>query len=513
MHQNLLTWKDSMDPKDSKEKDSGFSRREFLGTAAVVGAGLVLSGCRKKEETPPPGAQAPTGPPGPEPEPPEPATKPFEYNVALIGAGKQGRVLLNCMLKIPGIRIKAISDIWPYSRKFGLGITSSVGKQKATGYEDYREMLDKEKDLDAVIVATPDWTHSEITCAALAAKKHVYCEKEMSNSLEGARKMVEAAKASGKLLQIGHQRRSNPRYFHSLKMIEIDKMLGNITVMYGQWNRPVQILELPAKAYQLDDETLKKYGYDTMERFMNWRWYKKFGGGSIADLGSHQIDVFNWFLHSTPIAVTASGGLDYARYRGEKREWYDTVMAIYEYNIPHTPDYYPEKPKGDASQPTTTSGPTTQGALPDLGPRTVRGFYQVLNTTSSGAYYETFMGDLGTMQISEDSRIGFVFKEQQAPRKPWEDDAIIIEKGGVSAIEMKVRYSIKDPAQLQQIKSQLRKPVHQLHLENFFAAIRDNIPLNCPPEVGYETAVTVLKVNEAVEAGRRLEFKSEEFKA
>ena len=78
-------------------------------------------------------------------------------------------------------------------------------------------MLSDEKDLDAVIIATPDFWHAEQTIACLKAGLHVYCEKEMSNTLEGARKMVQAAKQTGKLLQIGHQRRSNPRYISVLK--------------------------------------------------------------------------------------------------------------------------------------------------------------------------------------------------------------------------------------------------------------------------------------------------------
>ena len=102
-------------------------------------------------------------------------------------------------------------------------------------------MLDKEKDLQAVIIATPDFWHSEHTVACLKAGLHVYCEKEMSNTLEGARKMVQAAKETGKLLQIGHQRRSNPRYLHCYnKLLKEAGILGRITTINGQWNRSVQ---------------------------------------------------------------------------------------------------------------------------------------------------------------------------------------------------------------------------------------------------------------------------------
>ncbi len=98
-------------------------------------------------------------------------------------------------------------------------------------------MLAQEKDLDAVIIATPDWLHSPITIACLEAGLHVYCEKEMTNDIEDARKMVLAQRKSGKLLQIGHQRRSNPRYWAVNNLIHKDKIAGNLTHVFGQWNR------------------------------------------------------------------------------------------------------------------------------------------------------------------------------------------------------------------------------------------------------------------------------------
>ena len=103
-------------------------------------------------------------------------------------------------------------------------------------YEDFSDMLAKEPQLDAVIVATPDWMHAEHTNACLEAGKHVYCEKEMSNTLAGAASMVRTARETGKLLQIGHQRRSNPRYWHALRLIEKDKVLGR----HHAYLRPVE---------------------------------------------------------------------------------------------------------------------------------------------------------------------------------------------------------------------------------------------------------------------------------
>src|SRR5215212_7981747 len=218
-----------------------------------------------------------------------------EVNIALLGAGAQGQVLTEAMLHIPGLRFRAVCDVWTeYNQRRVVNSLKRL-KHAVNGYEDYREMLDKEKELDAVVIATPDFWHAQHTIACLKAGKHVYCEKEMSNTLEGARSMVLAQRETGKLLQIGHQRRSNERY-----MIPADK--------------------------------LKRYGFKDMAQFRNWRWYKGKGGGPIVDLGSHQIDIYTWFLGANPSGVMATGGRLY--YPAETHEWYDTVMVVFDYQTP-----------------------------------------------------------------------------------------------------------------------------------------------------------------------------------
>jgi len=440
---------------------SSFSRRSFMQTVAAAGAGLAAAGAMAQQQ------------------PDADGKKPAELKIAIIGAGSQGRnLLLNC-LKIPAVRFVAVCDCWPYSQTYAANILRKYD-QPANVYADYQDMLEREKDLDAVIVATPDWVHAEQTIACLKAGKHVYCEKEMCNTIEGARAMVKAAKETGKLLQIGHQRRSNPRYWHAMKMIHNDRVLGRITHCYGQWNRSRrQDIGWP-KDQELDKATLAKYGYETMDQFRNWRWYRKYGGGAMADLGSHQVDVFGWFLKARPTAVLAAGGLDYYK----DREWYDNVMAIYEYA-------------------------TEQGI--------VRAFYQVLNTTSYGGFYEVFMGDEGTIEISEDTRRGLLFRELEAKRKDWENEASKIESMNREAIQLKIGETLTSDGtptpEGQKMLEEIKKPVHQLHLENFIDAIREGKPLSCPPDVAFETCVAVLRANEAVAAGKRLQFTAEDFRA
>ena len=268
------------------------SRREFIQSAAAAGTGLLMAGSslaqnkRTKSGT-------------------------DDLNIALIGAGAEGRVLTEAMLRIPGIRFKAVCDIWDYSLNYTVNYLKKY-KHDVKGYEDYKELIAQEKDLDAVVVATPDWMHAEHANACLKAGLHVYCEKEMSNSLEKARSMVQTAKETGKLLQIGHQRRSNPRYIHAFdKLIKEVKLLGRVTHGYGQWNRSKsEDLGWPAK-FAIDQVKLDKYGYASMNQFRNWRWYKKYGGGPIVDLGSHQIDLFSWVWGTNPRSVIASGGIDF----------------------------------------------------------------------------------------------------------------------------------------------------------------------------------------------------------
>ena len=445
---------------DSNDTPSAINRRDFLKTTAA--AGLAL-GTRS--------LSAATG-----------GTN--DLRVALIGAGNQGMVLLESCQKIPNIRITALCDIWQeYRQKYVSGRLRVYGHEH-NAYVDIHEMLDKEKGrLDAAIVATPDFWHAEHAVACLQAGLHVYCEKEMSTNLADARRIVLAARESGKLLQIGHQRRSNPRYrFSYQKLISESALLGRVTTVNGQWNRSRQdLLTMPAK-YNMTPATLEKYGYRSMEQFLNWRWYRGLGGGPIVDLGSHQIDIFNWFLGARPSSVMASGGTDY--YSKDTHEWYDTVMAVFEY-------------------------PTKAG--------TVRAFYQTITTNGFGGYYELFMGDQGSLEISESGARAKVFRDvANAP-----DWGPLVKRGllvapqeepkpaAQPAVVLDVRETAPPPSYALPIQSV--KAYHQPHLENFFDSIRGRSRLNCPGEVGYETAVTVLKVNEAVEAGRAVAFKPSDF--
>ena len=431
------------------------SRREFLGATAAAGAGLLLTSCRPDDTTQPSSKKTPLD----------------TLNVALIGFGEEGHVLLESLLNIEGVRVVALCDIWNYHRDEGARYLKKIGRE-VRAYENYEDLLSQEKDLQAVVVATPDFWHAPMTNTCLKAGLHVYCEKMMSNTIEGARSMVVTMRQTGRLLQIGHQRRSNPRYRFTLnRLLQAAGFCGRLTAAQAQWNRAVKEDFGWPRKYAMPAETLARYGYQDMHQFRNWRWFKGLGGGPLSDLGAHQIDIFNWWLGVTPRSVMASGGLDYY----QNHDWYDNAMVIYEYPLPHG---------------------------------VARAFYQVQTTTSAGGgYFEMFMGDDGTIKMSEDPSLCAIYREARATSVSWDD---LIQKNYVRARELPpvdaAKVDVRETAQLAQYEIPVffNKPPHQPHLENFFNAIRGTATLNCPADEAFASEYVIHKANEAIPAQKML---------
>ncbi len=404
-----------------------------------------------------------------------------KLQIALIGYGAEGRVLVESLLKIGSIQLVAIVDIWEYARTYGERYLKSLGTE-VRSYENYEDLLAKEKNLDAVIVATPDFWHAPITNACLKTGLHVYCEKMMSNTIDGARSMVKTMRETGKLLQIGHQRRSNPRYRFALNgLVRNAKLCGRLTAAQAQWNRAVaEDFGWPKKA-AMPPEMLAKYGFKDMHQFRNWRWFKGLGGGPLSDLGAHQIDIFNWWLGVVPRSVIASGGVDYYT----THDWYDNAMVIYEY-------------------------PLSEGV--------VRAFYQVQTTTSAGGgYFEYFMGDEGSIKMSEDPSLTSVFREARAPS--WDDlvakNYLRAKTAGEAAPSDAEKVDVRETAQLAEyeIPVTFNKAIHQPHLENFFDAVRGKAKLNCPADEAFRSEYVIHKANEAIAEQKRIVITPEEAEA
>jgi predicted dehydrogenase len=450
------------------------SRREFI-SKATVGAGLILGAPAILKARP---AGSPSD----------------DIRVAFIGCGKQQEVLFSAMVNIPGIRYVAACDIMPARLQRTVGTIARRFNYRPNGYIDADEMLEKEAaNLDAVFVSTPDFWHAPHTNRALEAGCHVYCEKMMAHTLEDARSMVATMDRTGKLCQIGHQRRSNPRYLFALnELIRKNQVFGQIININGQWNRALSASQdiVSRPAILPDAETLRRYGFDkdagtslSLEelhhRFLNWRFYKALSGGPISDLGAHQIDIFNWFLGVAPKSVVASGGRSYFK----DREHFDNVMCIFDYDTP----------EGN-----------------------VRAFYQVLTTTSAGGgYFESFMGTEGTLEMSEREAFTNIWRESAARNDDvWNSmvrrgllrkEAYGVAAGGPDEI---TSYESAPPDRYA-FPGGLQKPPHQPHIENFLDAIRGKTKLTCDARHALESEAPIFWVNPAAESQETIHFTHE----
>lgn len=430
---------------------------------------------------------------------------------ALIGCGAQGKALRIASKDVPGIQWVAMCDIWKYSIAQTRGGFLTENKHQVDGevkiFEDVEEMLTKQTDIEAVFIATPDFLHAPISRLCLSKGKQVYCEKMMSNSLEGALDMAKAGKEFGdRVFQIGHQRHSSPRYINLRENIIKKGLLGRVTHCYAQWNRGVSGSQPLAavKGYDIDQSVLTKHGFNNLFEYRNWRYFAKYGGGPLSDLGAHQIDMFNWMYEATPVSVIATGGVDY--YDGKEGrpqfELPDNMMCLYEFQ-------------------------TKMGLL--------RAYYQVLTTTGSQGAYEKHMGIQGTAIISELETNGNqlyaepganlddialqadapIFKSQEkAKNKFWEHprDWEKPKPPSYGAVSLADARESKALSQWE-LAGKMKFKSHGHHINNFIEAVQAKDPahLTCPVDMAYRSCVTVLKAYEAAKTGSKYIFKPEDF--
>ncbi|WP_299531156.1 Gfo/Idh/MocA family oxidoreductase [Ulvibacterium sp.] len=229
-------------------------------------------------------------------------------NIGIIGTGDRGSGLIPLINQIPNFNVIACCDVLPNRLEKGLAKVEG----KAKGFKDYRKLLEQ-PDLDAVLVATPFNTHSKIALDALDTDLHVYCEKTLAKGFDGIQNLVNKAKASDKIFQTGHQYHSSRLYTYVVDMIQKGE-IGKIAAIECQWNR--------------NGDWRRPVPDPKLERLINWRMYREFSGGLVAELCSHQIDFSNWVLGETPEKVMGVGGIDYWK---DGRETYDNIHLLYSY--------------------------------------------------------------------------------------------------------------------------------------------------------------------------------------
>lgn len=229
-------------------------------------------------------------------------------NIGVIGTGGRGSWAVKVAQSLPNIKVIACCDILDFRLEEGL----SVADPKAKGYKDYREVLDR-KDIDAVIIATPLHLHHPMAVDALEAGKHIYCEKTMTYDIPQSLDLVKKVRKSDLIFQTGYQQRVNPLFF-KIKQVIDNGYCGAVKHITCTWNR--------------NGDWRKPVPDPKWEKIINWRMYREYSGGLMAELCSHQIDVVNWILEAHPLRVVGMGGIDYWK---DGRETYDNVSAVFEY--------------------------------------------------------------------------------------------------------------------------------------------------------------------------------------
>jgi predicted dehydrogenase len=229
--------------------------------------------------------------------------------LAIIGTGHRGWAHLAILKMLPQFQVVALADPTPANLDRGASLAPG-----AKTYSDYKKMLAERHDIDAVVVITPSFLHSEVTVAALDRGLPVLCEKPMATTVDDANRMIEASKKSGKLLYIGFQKRLVPA---TAKMHELAAAgeIGHIefvsaNLFRGDWN--------PESWKYTDPKT----GVST-----NWRYLTFTEGSALLEDGIHELDSLNWMIDSRVVRVMASGGNNVFK----QRETVDHVAAVVEY--------------------------------------------------------------------------------------------------------------------------------------------------------------------------------------
>ena len=227
--------------------------------------------------------------------------------IGAIGTGQRGQTLLGLLNRIGSNEIVALCDVY----KPHLATTRAAHAPNAQEYVDHRELLDR-KDVDAVVIATPDHWHVPILMDALRAGKDIYCEKPVTHTLEESEPLIAAVRESKRVVQIGLQQRSWEHFARARNEIA-DGRLGQVTLIRTYW---YQNHLSPGRPGNFDTGKLdwKRFlgsapdrAFDA-DQYANWRWYWDFGGGAMTDLFVHWVDVAHWFMGvDMPERATANG--------------------------------------------------------------------------------------------------------------------------------------------------------------------------------------------------------------
>jgi predicted dehydrogenase len=298
------------------------TRREFMLQSATTtaGLGLILNG------------NWITFPSLPLPKLASPDDR---VNLGFIGFGIRGNILLEAAKETDQANLVEVCDCYQGHLERA---KERTGGKIATNFAQYRKLLDR-KDIDAVVIATPDHWHLPIVLDALSAGKDVYIEKPMTHTIEDGPKIIEAARRTGRIVQVGSQWVSSGQHKKAREIVASGKLgkVTKVTASYnrnsstGSWNYPIA-LDLQEGVNFNWTEWLgpaPKVPYNP-ERVFRYRKYWDYSGGISTDLFVHLITSIHFILGAEmPKSVVASGGI---LFRNDGREVPDTLDALFDYS-------------------------------------------------------------------------------------------------------------------------------------------------------------------------------------
>jgi predicted dehydrogenase len=241
-------------------------------------------------------------------------------NVGLIACGDRAMQVFPIFLKQPDVLPVAVCDVFePYLARGAKAAEAKAGAGKIAKHGDFRRLLDI-KEIDTVIIATPDHWHALPTIMACQAGKDVYCEKPLSLFVVEGRKMVEAARHHNRVVQTGSQQRSGPHYQKAVKLVQ-EGAIGAVHKISAAYTRnglpgfkPEEILGTSKEVPKGLDWDMwlgpaPYMPYDPFRFLYNFRWFWDYSGGQMTNWGAHNLDIARWALNArAPRAVSAYGG-------------------------------------------------------------------------------------------------------------------------------------------------------------------------------------------------------------
>ena len=401
--------------------------------------------------------------------------------IALIGAGGQGQGDTKFALQVPGVKLVAVADCYDGR----LEHSKELWGDDIFTTRDYREILAR-KDVDAVIIGTPDHWHKEVAVDAMKAGKDVYCEKPMIHLYSDGPEMIETARATNRIIQIGSQRVSSIIYSKAKELLA-SGAIGQLNMVNAHWDRNSSMgawnytVPLDASTETCDWArflgTAPKIPFNT-EHFFQWRKWKAYGSGVAGDLFVHLFSGTHFITGTNgPTRAMATGGL---RFWKDGRDAPDVMLGLFDYR---------------------------------------EGFNLSLrvNFVDGGEESEalTFTGSEGTMEISGNA---VSVSRTLLPKEPGYTIGTFTETMQKRILESyREKYPSSHPsgppvAEYEKYQAPAGYRDNYDHFKNFFAAVRSRQPVVEDAVFGFRAAGAALLSNLSMERGAVVKWDPDEMK-